>query len=239
MCDYTKICAIHQPNFFPWLGYFSKIAQADVFVFLDEVSYPKSSKTMATWINRVAINIQNTKQWISVPVIREDGIQYINNVVISKNSWRDKLKKTITYNYAKTVHYNDIAPYVFRWIDYDFEFISDYNICIIQEISNQIGLQTKFVKQSDLNTQNHSTRLLIEIVKKVGCDTYLCGGGAGGYQEDFLFEENGLKLHYQNFEHPYYHQASERFIEGLSIIDALFNLGFEGVGTILNTPGQK
>lgn len=228
------VCAIHQPNFFPWLGYFDKIARSDYFVFLDGVSYPKSSKTMATWINRVAINIQNQKQWISIPVIREDGVQYINQVRINTSDWREKLKKTISYNYSRTDYYDAIAPYVFRWLDYDFDFISDYNISIIKEISDYLGLKTKFVKQSDFQTQNHSTRLLIEIVKEVGCDTYLCGGGAGGYQEDFLFEENGLNLKYQNFEHPQYNQLSKEFIGGLSILDPLFNLGFDGVSTLLN-----
>lgn len=31
------IVAIHQPNFIPWLGYFSKINQSDKFIILDTV----------------------------------------------------------------------------------------------------------------------------------------------------------------------------------------------------------
>jgi len=48
-----KLVAIHQPNFFPWLGYFDKIRQADVFVMLDSVQF---QKTGGTWSNRVMLN---------------------------------------------------------------------------------------------------------------------------------------------------------------------------------------
>ena len=33
------IVAIHQPQFMPWLGYFDKMDQADLFVRLDTVQY--------------------------------------------------------------------------------------------------------------------------------------------------------------------------------------------------------
>ena len=38
----ARICAIHQPNFFPWLGYFDKTVRADIFVLLDDVQYQKT-----------------------------------------------------------------------------------------------------------------------------------------------------------------------------------------------------
>jgi hypothetical protein len=72
-----RLCAIHQPNFFPWLGYFDKINRADVFVFLDQVAYPKSGSSMGSWCNRVKINIAGVASWISCPVVREHGPQSI------------------------------------------------------------------------------------------------------------------------------------------------------------------
>ncbi len=67
------ICAIHQPNFFPWLGYFDKISRADVFVFLDVVDYPKSGSSMSSWVNRVMLKVGSQKTWVRCPVVREFG----------------------------------------------------------------------------------------------------------------------------------------------------------------------
>ena len=36
-----RVVAIHQPNFLPWLGWFDKLARADVMVLLDDVQFPK------------------------------------------------------------------------------------------------------------------------------------------------------------------------------------------------------
>ena len=49
-----KIVAIHQPNFFPWLGYFDKINKSDIFIFLDDVQFPKKG---GNWTNRVQLMV--------------------------------------------------------------------------------------------------------------------------------------------------------------------------------------
>ena len=36
------ICAIMQPTYFPWIGYFDLIDQVDKFIFLDNVKLEKS-----------------------------------------------------------------------------------------------------------------------------------------------------------------------------------------------------
>jgi len=87
-------------------------------------------------------------------------------------------------------------------------------------ISELMGLSVKYVKQSELGDLGSSTELLINITQAVGADTYLCGGGAGGYQDDQLFSERGIKLEYQNFK-PEPYGPVDKFIPGLSILDYL------------------
>ena len=41
-----KKVAIHQPNFFPWLGYFECIDNVDIYVFLDDVPFGSKPKRM-------------------------------------------------------------------------------------------------------------------------------------------------------------------------------------------------
>ena len=62
-----RLVAIHQPNFLPWLGYFDKLARADVFILLDTVQFPKKA---GSWMNRARLLVGGEPSWITVPVVR-------------------------------------------------------------------------------------------------------------------------------------------------------------------------
>jgi hypothetical protein len=82
-----RLVAIHQPNFFPWLGYFDKLARADVFILLDDAQYPK---TGGTWSNRVQLLINEKPAWVTVPVVRSyHGVRQIREMRIDEQRpWR-------------------------------------------------------------------------------------------------------------------------------------------------------
>lgn len=230
-----RLCAIHQPNFFPWLGYFDKMSRSDIFVFFDDVQL---QKTRGGWANRVQLLIGGQARWISAPLDRTyHGVKPICEVRFSEGEphWRDSLRKTILAQYSKARHFKNIQPWLDPLIMNQETLLSEYNIAAITEICERIGIKCKTVKSSNLATQGSATDLLISTVVATGANAYLCGGGASGYQEDEKFGTHRLGLEYQNFAHPRYQQFKrEDFQPGLSIIDALMHCGVEEVGEMLN-----
>lgn len=218
--------AIHQPNFFPWLGYFKKIEQSDIFIFLDSVQFPKKG---GTYCNRFGLLIAGNTSWCTAPVIRSfHGTKNIAEMVFDPTrAWRKRITNAISSNYAKAHFFSDIFPFVEALLMDPDESLADYNIRAIRGIVEFIGLDApRFVRSSRLAVQGNATRLLIALTKEVGGTRYLSGDGAGGYQENELFAGAGLALAKLNFRHPVYNQGlSGQFIPGLSVIDALMHCG--------------
>ena len=233
--EMSKIVAIHQPNFLPWLGFFDKIIRSDVFVLLDNVQFPKKG---GFWTNRVKILMNGQPNWMTVPVDRSfHGTKLINEMLINnKTDWRDKMIKSIRQNYIKTPYFKEIMPVVESLINESTENIVEYNIKAIRTLAERVSLSMDhFILASTLDTEGSSNDLLISITGKVGGDIYMCGGGAGGYQDETVFKECGVVLSHQSFSHPIYPQRGrEDFVAGLSIIDAAMNLGWSGVRQLLN-----
>jgi hypothetical protein len=218
-----QTCAIHQPNFFPWLGYFDKIRRSDVFVFMDDVAYPKSGNSMSSWVNRVRIGVQGRPAWIRVPVVREHGEQRISAVRIDDSTdWRRKLVTTIEANYARAPRFRAFMGELSALINHRCEFLADYNIHAVTSLARAMGLGTRFVRQSAISAAGRSTELLVNIVRAVGAGRYLCGDGAGGYQDDAMFTREGLLLQRQEFV-PAAYIAEASFLPGLSVIDFLMH----------------
>ncbi len=218
--DMNKICAIHQPNFFPWLGYFDKIKQVDEFVFLDEVLIVK---TGSSWVNRVKLHCNGAAKWVTCPIKRVSGTQKINEVEFVDISWKEGFIGIVSNYYRKHPNFHN-GMKIIKEIIYSNNSLklAEFNIHCIKVLASYLGLNVKFILQSDLNITSSSTQLLIDLTKAVGCNSYLCGGGASGYQEDELFAKAGVKLVYQDYE-PKPYGDPLKFIPGLSIIDFLMS----------------
>lgn len=228
------LVAIHQPNFLPWLGYFDKLARADIFVLLDNVPLPK---TGAGYTNRVEIAASGRRHWLTVPTARAaDARQSIDRArIVETGPWRRKLMTTIEQGYARAPAFAEIMPVVRRIFEHPGDRLAEFNIHAIRLIAGLVGLDASRLRRaSELESCGTATERLISLVRAVGGTAYLCGGGAGGYQEDEKFAAAGLRLRYQAFAHPVYPQGSAAFMPGLSIVDTLMNCGAAGTARLLS-----
>src|ERR1035437_9913354 len=96
------ILAVHQPQYLPWLGYFHKIANCDLFLFLDDVQYKKRE-----FQNRNRIKTPSGDLWLTIPVITKGHFtQNIKDVQINKEEkWESQHWDSIVQNYSKAAHF--------------------------------------------------------------------------------------------------------------------------------------
>ena len=228
------IVAAHQPNFLPWLGFFDKLARADVLVLLDDVQFPQSGA--GVWTNRVRALVGGEERWLTVPIERAGrGVQRVCEVRIDDaQPWRRKLLRTLELSYAKAPAFEETFPFVSSLLETEAGRLAEFNELNLRAIAQELGLSgSRIRRNSELGAEGQGTDLLIALTRELGGSTYLSGDGATGYQEDERFGAAGLELRFQQFEHPVYSQRSKQFLAGLSIVDALLHCGFEGTRALL------
>ncbi len=227
------IAAIHQPNFFPWLGYFNKIASSDIFVFLDSALFSKGSR-----INRVKLIMDNQPRWATCPIVRR-GSKLIKDIKIDDTQpWRKKLLKTVKINYSKTPFFDDVMRWITPMISRPINNLSQYNIKNIKSLAQLLDIKCRFILNSELKTQGvfdkTGSERLAFICRELGADTYLSGDGAEEYEEPLIYQGMGITLTKNNFcDRRYKQHGLDEFISGLSVLDVLFNIGPEGTAGIL------
>jgi hypothetical protein len=232
-----RVVAIHQPNFFPWLGYFDKLVRCDAFVLLDSVQFPR--KSAGTWVNRVKCLINGEARWMTAPIDRSHhGYKNINEILFDdRQQWREALVRTVHGSYRRAPRFTESMPLLEPLILNPETHLARYNESAIRTLLSALNVDTgKVHVASAMTATGSSNELLIGLTKELDGAAYMCGGGADGYQDDQLFERAGVRVIYQNFQHPKYEQhGGTEFVPGLSIVDALMNLGVGGVRSLLGT----
>ena len=215
------IVAIHQPQYLPWLGYFDKMQRADVFCYLDNVQYKKNE-----WQNRNRIKTAQGRQWITVPV----GYRFpqkINEVKINPaEKWQRKHLQALRTNYSKAPFYKEYIDCFEDAFAQKYERLSELNIGLIDMLREILGLgQKPTLIASELSLPNDPTERLIDVCRAAGGDTYLAGKDGANYMDLDRFVASGIKVIFQDFNHPVYPQLFGNFESHLSIVDLLFNCG--------------
>lgn len=216
-------CVIMQPTYLPWAGYFNLMANADVFVFLDDVQFEKQS-----WQNRNRILLNGQSHWLTVPVRRKHLSDSVNDIVIDdQHNWRHKHLELLRHAYARHPYATEVLKHVNESLAPSITCLSDLNIGFICNTAKALDLYPRIFRSSELGVQGSRSGRLLEICDYLGCNTYLSPRGAADYlAADAVFENSRVQLEFQDFTaRPYSQRGNQPFVSHLSIVDVLANLG--------------
>ena len=188
------------------------------------------------FINRNKINTATGWQWITVPLINKSPHKNIDEIKINNRlDWRKNHWRALKYNYNHAAHFEEYADFFEKVYAQNWDIVADLDIFLIKEIMGMLQLRSRVIMASTLNASGGAAELLINICKILGADTYLSGPGGKLYMDMKRFKEKGIRVLFQEFNHPKYPQAFEKkagFIPNLSIVDLLFNCGEKSINII-------
>lgn len=222
------IVAIHQPQFMPWLGYLDKMGSCDLFVFLDNVQYKKNE-----FQNRNRIKTSHGWQWLTVPTHYKFP-QKINEVQINNSvNWRTKHLHALLMNYGKAAFYKKYIEHFIELYHQDWTGLSELNIASVLLLKELFGIATDTVIASGIGVlSDQPSQRLVDICVHLGADTYLAGTDSIKYMDIERFRDAGIRVTFQEFQHPVYEQLFHAFEYRMSAIDLLFNCGGKSIDII-------
>jgi hypothetical protein len=202
------IVSIHQPQYLPWLGYFDKVDKGDVFVLLDSVQFKKNE-----WQNRNKIKTAQGWQWITVPVTYQFSQRIMEVEINNRDKWQHKQRQAILSNYRKAPFWGMLEGFFEEILTGEWPYISALNIHVVRRLAGLLGLKTPIYVASEIGAfpEDPDDRL-IAITKHFGADTYLAGSGGRDYMDLDKYEANGIRVLFQEFKHPAYHQLFGAFV---------------------------
>jgi len=221
--------SIHQPEHLPWLGFYDKIDQCDMFILLDNVPFSKDY-----FQNRNKIRVSDGWSWLTVPVYTKGKYgQLINEVkIVNTQPWSRKCWKSIDAAYKRSPFWGEYSAFFKELYETRWVYLSDLNIKIIDFIISCFGIDVTIELASDLGVEGTKSDLILNICKKVGATEYFSGKYGESYLSESSFNLEGIKITYQQYSHPKYLQQYSPFIPNMSAIDLLFTYGPNSLSVI-------
>lgn len=217
------IVSANQPYFAPFLGFFYKAFLSDAIVLLDDVQFPRGT----TWITRNRFKGDQGTLWMTIPVWKKGlGLQRISDVrIYHEGRWAKKHLESLKKSYGKSPYFPDHLGLFEEIFSSRIEKVFDLNIEIIKYLFVALGIDTRIVLQSELETEARGNQLLVELCRKLNATRYLAQHTASKYLDADLFQKAGIQVEFFKVPSPIYPQLWGDFIPNLSAFDLLFNCG--------------
>lgn len=214
------ILSAHQPAYLPWLGYFDRIRQSDLFVFLDNVQFERNSFT-----NRNRIKTSQGPLWLTVPVLQKGHLDSDMRETRIDNSqrWRERHLRSIAQNYRRAVRFEENYPKLEQLLAEPCELLAD--MCYQQLLFwlAELEISSNIVRASSLPAMRRKSELVLDLCLHFSADHYLSGPLGRDYLDQPAFAAAGIAVSYHQFSLEPYPQLHGPFQPGLAVLDWWMN----------------
>lgn len=233
-----KIVSGHQPVYLPWLGLFHKLQLCDVFVYMDTVQYLHQD-----WNNRNKIRTPHGSFLLTVPIDKNKSKgQNLDEIVIksgdpsSKNFWQNQHFINIQSNYKKAPFYSVyVEDLEYMYMNTIWEKLVDLCWAQFELIRRWLGLgDIEVVRMSEHKFHGYKDELVLDHCLQLSGDCVVFGAHGQDYVNIEKFHSKGIRIYFQDYQHPVYRQRFEPFEPFLSVIDLLFNHGPKSLEILLS-----
>lgn len=225
-----RVC-IHQPTYLPWLGFFDKLLASDVWVVLDDAELSRQS-----WITRVHVRNGGERLLLSIPVRHRfsDHAPLHDIRIDTSHHWQRKHDRALRQSYGRSPHFAAIEPLLVVLYTTPAERLVDFTMIGLEWLRERLGVAVEIVYSSRLDAGAATgTERLVRLTRAVGGEVYVTGSGSRGYLEPAQFYAAGLGLEWQDYVEQPYRQGRGAFVNRLSALDAMAELGAAGSAELL------
>ena len=111
--------------------------------------------------------------------------------------------------------------------------LSALNVRTVRAVARRLGITTSVHVASELDAlPEQADERLIELCRRMGADRYLAGAGGQDYMDLSRWRRAGIRVEFQQFDHPVYTQLHGPFVPYLSAVDLMFNAGADGLAVL-------
>lgn len=225
MKEHIESVVLMQPYFFPYLGYYSLIDKADIFIVCDEVQYIRQG-----WMNRNRILNHNTEfSYISMPVVKAPQKTAIKDIRIDQKSpWKEKLRQDLMRYRNHGCYYKDAMEVIEACLAYETDSLTAFHVNSIKQVMAYVGIEGRIEVLTDMKLKLPEIQCADEwglyVTKALGGQTYYNPPGGMSFYSSQKYTQNGVEILFVANKLAPYNQGRDYFVASMSIIDAMMFL---------------
>jgi hypothetical protein len=225
-------CAVMQPYFLPYIGYFQLISSVDTFVLYDDIQYTKKG-----WINRNRFLLNGVSTHVTLPLRKDSDFLLVRERVIADDFLPQKILNVYDAAYRRANYYDETREVLEDVLKFEernlFKFIHN----AITRVCDHLQIHTPIVLSSSLCSQGDAKGVNRVLQYCYHCNSSVYINPPGGRElyraNDFM--DRGVSLRFLVPSLSPYVQNIDSFVPALSIIDNLAHCGQLATAALVQT----